>query len=66
MELVEQLYLALKSYPCRCQYQRTRDQKWVWAPGPSGELERVLEVKCSMHLAIERYELERGVIDDQV
>ena len=60
MELIEQLYLALKSYPCRCQYARTKDQKWIWKLGASGELERVLEVQCSKCRAEERYKLEGG------
>jgi hypothetical protein len=59
MDLTEALYRALKSYPCRCAYKRTKDQKWIWElPPGGGELSRVLEQQCTRCVAIERYELE--------
>jgi hypothetical protein len=48
--VAEQLYVALKAYPCRCTYQRLGVVP-LWKAG-----ERVLEKPCSRCVALATYE----------
>jgi hypothetical protein len=51
-ELETMLFLALQSYPCRCAYQRAKNGQPIY--GKDGE--RILEQKCSRHIAMDAYE----------
>jgi hypothetical protein len=55
MTLLEQLYLALRSMPCRCQLPRSKDGRVLYET-ESGE--RRVQSTCSRCKAIERYERE--------
>lgn len=58
MELLEQMYLALKSVPCRCKYKRVGSVP-LWAKNEAtGAVGRILEEQCSLCAAIDRYEAE--------
>jgi len=50
MTLLEQLYAALQSSPCRCVYERSKGRP-VFVKG-----ERVLEKRCSRCAAIAAYQ----------
>jgi hypothetical protein len=46
-DLETMLYIALKMYPCRCEYQRTPNGQPVFKEG-----ERIPEKQCSRCVAI--------------
>lgn len=52
MTITEELALALRAMPCRC--QRAKE----WSKSENGELERKVVARCSRCTALERYDLE--------
>jgi hypothetical protein len=57
MTLIEQMYLALKSVGCRCEYARIAGVP-VWAKAGEAGIARTRLSQCSLCAARERYERE--------